>query len=189
MKKSGCRQLCVAIESGDEYVLYRLLRKPLDLSRVRPLVEKIKEMGIEVYGLFVLGCPGETLDQMRRTVELACELGLDGVQFAIMTPCPGSELWEICQSRGYLREGLEYRDLLLQGHGNIATPNFSPQDVERIQRRGYWKFAYTKWRERPLYARIASLLKTGSICLREPRRLMALAGLKDFLFPLGKNSK
>lgn len=179
MRESGCYKLNVAIESGDEYVLNKLIRKPLKLSKVKSLIGKMKELGIETYGFFVIGCPGENKEQMQRTIDFACELGLDGAQFAIMTPYPGTPLWKLCEEKGYLKKDLQMKDLLVHGNCNIATPDFTPEEIIEIQRRAYSIFEYRRWEKKTLTSKTIYLykkiLRTLFALLVSPRKIIELS--------------
>jgi radical SAM superfamily enzyme YgiQ (UPF0313 family) len=91
-RAAGCRLVYLGIESGNDSIL-RTLRKGFTTDRVRRAVEMCQAASIKVAGYFMLGCPGETEQTIRQTVDFADELGLDHAQFSICTPLPGSELY------------------------------------------------------------------------------------------------
>ncbi len=43
----------------------------------------------------MIGCPGETGDTIRKTIELAKSLELDYAQFSRLSTLPGTELYEL----------------------------------------------------------------------------------------------
>ena len=104
MKRSGCYEITMAIESGNQTVLNDLIRKPLKLDKVREINNAARELGIFRLSYFIIGFPGETREQIMDTIRFARELRLDlGVIF-IYNPLPGSELFEECLNRGYITE-------------------------------------------------------------------------------------
>lgn len=93
MRKAGCRLIYYGIESGDQHILDRL-NKTITLARVDSAVRFTREAGIKAAAYFMLGCPGETRETMKRTVDYARELRLDHAQFSVCSPLPGSALYE-----------------------------------------------------------------------------------------------
>jgi len=130
-RESGCYQLTFAIESGNQDVLTRIVKKPLNLKKVKPLTKKAQALGIKVHAFCICGLPGETLEQMRETYNFAKDCGFDSVSFFAATPLVGSELLKICQEKNYLRKDMKQSDLLYK-LGNITTPEFKAEEVQRL---------------------------------------------------------
>ena len=101
MFKAGCRKIKFGIETGSQTVMDSI-RKGLDLNRVGAAFERARSVGMEVHGTFMIGLPGETRDTVRETVELACGIPMDSVQFSIATPFPGTEFYQQCAQNGWL---------------------------------------------------------------------------------------
>jgi len=93
MKAAGCRLVFFGIESGDQGIL-DTLRKGFTLDDVRRAVATVQSAGIKAAAYFMLGCPGETVQSIYRTLDFAEEIGLDHAQFSVCAPLPGSALWE-----------------------------------------------------------------------------------------------
>lgn len=71
MKASGCYELALAIESGDQEVLSKIIKKPLDLARVESLTRSIQRLKIRTHSFFIIGLPGESKEQIHRTFSFA----------------------------------------------------------------------------------------------------------------------
>ena len=98
MRAAGCRHVLFGIESGDERTLERI-GKGIGLETIRRAVRMVKALGIRATGFFMIGLPWETPAEMERTVEFACDLGLDAVNLFSATPLPGTKLWEMVSDR------------------------------------------------------------------------------------------
>lgn len=91
LKGSGCWMVNVGIESGDQSVL-DAHKDGLSLVDVRRDVDKLYRAGLHVKGLFMLGFPGETVESMRKTIELAVSLPLKDANVTAFTPYPGAPI-------------------------------------------------------------------------------------------------
>lgn len=149
MKKSGCYQLTFGIESGNEYVVNRIIRKGINLKQVKPIVREAKRLGILVHLFFMIGLPGETKKQMNDTLRFAKYLNPDSASFAIATPLPGSKLYDICLEKGYLKENFKFEDTLYR-KANINTPDFSTQDLEKLADKMNYNFNLSLCYKNPL---------------------------------------
>jgi phosphonoacetaldehyde methylase len=131
MKQSGCYKLFVAVESGDEYILNNVIHKPLKLRKVMPLVQTMKDLGIEVESFFVAGMPGETKESLKRTFKFARKLDADATHYFFANPMPGTELWDICVKNGYFRKGFRLDKIRVE-RANIDTPGLPAQELEQM---------------------------------------------------------
>ncbi len=93
MKRSGCYSVFVGIESGSQRVL-DLMRKGLKIVQIEKTICLIKKIGFFTTGFFILGYPGETEQEMERTIRFARGLPLDAADFSNFMPLPGSEVFE-----------------------------------------------------------------------------------------------
>ena len=131
MRESGCYQLSFAVESGVQEVLTKIIHKPVNLQKVRPMVKKAQELGIRVHGFFICGFPGETIAQMYQTYHFARDCGFDSASFFTASPLVGSDLMKICIEKGYLKENIAHTDRLYK-IGNITTSDFQAEEVQEL---------------------------------------------------------
>lgn len=135
MKESGCYQVVMSPESGSARVLKQIIHKPGSKQHCRDLARWCKELDLELAADFVIGFPGETWDEMRETAAFAEELDADAVKFAVATPFPGTELFELAVKRGLLPADFDfYRDDAL-GFANpvIETEEFTRQELRMFR--------------------------------------------------------
>ncbi len=106
MDRANCYEIAVGVESGVQRILDNVAKR-ITPEKVRLAVETIRaESDICTVGLFILGLPGETQEDFWETMRLATSLDLDMAQFSILTPYPGSPLFEELAARGELDTGV-----------------------------------------------------------------------------------
>jgi magnesium-protoporphyrin IX monomethyl ester (oxidative) cyclase len=136
MKASGCYDVIMAFESGDQQVIDNIIQKPLDLSKGKEIVEKVSAHGIDSRAFFIIGFPGETKQQIMNTVNYEKSLPLDKTYTFIFTPLPGTEMYEEALAKGLFREeDLYYCNYALTG---LTTDEFNPAMLRRIGARIYY---------------------------------------------------
>jgi radical SAM superfamily enzyme YgiQ (UPF0313 family) len=97
MSRSGCLILSVGFESLSETSL-RQMRKGVNLRigvpHYREKVQRIHAHGMLSAGTFVFGFDGDGPDVFERTADFVLEAGIDLAHFAILTPLPGTDLFD-----------------------------------------------------------------------------------------------
>jgi len=141
MAEAGCRYISISPETGSPRLL-KLMRKPFDLKHAVRLVKRMNQVGIRSQACFVLGYPGETEEDLIMTRNLVRDLtqeGVDEIALFIITPVPGSAIYN-----------------QMQGYNSLSELNFSPswrEDYRRLSRFRlglYTRFLFWKLRYHPL---------------------------------------
>ncbi len=101
MRRAGCMGLYLGIESGCQRVL-NLLKKGTRLSQAVKAIRGAKDVGLETVATFILGIPGETVDDIQATIRFAKTLRPDYAQFTFCTPYPGTELYSFATANNLL---------------------------------------------------------------------------------------
>ena len=101
MHDSGCYQLTLACESGVQRVLDNIVKKNLPLENIKPAIERAKRAGMLVHTFWILGYPGETYEEMQKTIDFAMSSGADSFTFSVLTPLSGTPIY-----RKVLKENL-----------------------------------------------------------------------------------
>jgi magnesium-protoporphyrin IX monomethyl ester (oxidative) cyclase len=176
MRQAGCHHLTLAVESGSQDVLRNIIRKPLALSRVRPIVDACRSQGMGVSLFFVVGFPGERKADIQRTFDFAMSLDADQACFFTATPYPGTELFEQCLALGLLRRPVDYTTLRV-GRPMFGTADWSADELADMTRAAQARFYRRTAVRRPVRFFAAAAAKF----LREPR--VTLAKARDALLP------
>ena len=132
MKESGCYSVSLAIENGNQEIVSKLMRKPVNLKKVPAMVKKIREVGMDARGFFILGFPGETKDNIRQTIKYARDLELDWAYFFVFSPLPHTPIYNVCIEKGYLKQE-DFDPVTSFYQAVLNTPEFTPEDVARMR--------------------------------------------------------
>jgi anaerobic magnesium-protoporphyrin IX monomethyl ester cyclase len=139
MKKSGCQSVFVGVESGDQQILDNVICKSLDLNRVVEFAKDAKTIGLKTGAFYIIGFPGETKENMQKTVDFALRLKRDydvGMHLFMATPSYGTKLYDECKAKGYIQQDLAWNAFAQarqpKGMPLITTEAFTPAEVKEI---------------------------------------------------------
>lgn len=135
MRRSGCYQITVSVESGSQRVLREIVHKPLKLEIVPPLVQACRALGIDIGANFVIGFPGETWDEIRETFRFAELCDFDITHFHIATPLPKTDLYLLARERGLLPPDFSFMDPRYFGFARafIGTDEWTPEELMTLR--------------------------------------------------------
>jgi radical SAM superfamily enzyme YgiQ (UPF0313 family) len=106
MRESGCAQVLIGFESpsltGLNGLEQRTNWKAKQVDRYSRAIARIQDHGITVNGCFVLGLDGTGRESFDAVWEFACKSGLYEVQITILTPFPGTPLYNRLKKEGRL---------------------------------------------------------------------------------------
>ena len=101
MKKSGCHLIKFGVESSNLETLKRL-GKNTTPERIIKTFNLCKKIGIESLAHFMIGNPGETADDVEKTIEFAIKLDPNYASFDVLIPLPGTKLYDELEKEGKL---------------------------------------------------------------------------------------
>jgi radical SAM superfamily enzyme YgiQ (UPF0313 family) len=158
MAEAGCHTIIFGVESGNEETLLRA-RKLLTLNQIEQGLVACQRAGIRTAGTFILGLPGETREQVQKTIAWSLRLPLDFASFNVAVPRAATLL-----RAEALRAGLISRATQIMDQSGLAgamrTQQLSAQEVLDLRREALRRF----------YLRPGYLL----------RRLLGLRSWRDF---------
>ncbi|MBI5494968.1 MAG: cobalamin B12-binding domain-containing protein [Deltaproteobacteria bacterium] len=117
--KAGVSHVYLGVESTSQDTL-DLYKKDTKAAHGKRAIELINQHGMVSETSFVLGTPGETVESIRRTVELAQWYGPDMAFFLAITPWPYADLYEELKSHIAVTD---YR------HYNLVEPVVQPDKM------------------------------------------------------------
>ncbi len=147
MKKAGCTAIYYGVESACESVL-KYYKKRINLDDVKRVVDLTKRVGIQTICSFIIGAPIESLEDMKKTLKFAIKLDPDYAQFSILTPYPGTEIYDEAKRNGLLLT--ENYDYYTAGKPVLKNYFLSPKEIAKFLRYCYLRFYLRPkfiWRE------------------------------------------
>ncbi|KPK63375.1 hypothetical protein AMJ83_07325 [candidate division WOR_3 bacterium SM23_42] len=91
--RSGCKGLFIGLESADYESLTQMNKRFLKPQKFKDAIKHLHDEGISVLGAFVLGNDNEDQSIFARTLEFAKKIKIDLAQFAVLTPYPGTAIY------------------------------------------------------------------------------------------------
>lgn len=107
-KETGFWIIFYGVESGDQRVL-DIIKKGITIEEVKRAFYLTHKVGIQTIGAFMIGNIGDTRESVYKTIALAKEIRPNIRGFAIATPLPGTEFYQIAKEKGWI-ENLDYRN-------------------------------------------------------------------------------
>ena len=138
MKEAGLHAVKYGVENASQELVDKC-GKGLDLEKAIKMIQYTKSLNIHVHLTFSFGLPGETRETIKETIDLALELDPHSVQFSIITPFPGTALYEELDAQGRI---LTKDFSMYDGHYSCVfqPDNLAPADLEEAK-----QYAYRLW--------------------------------------------
>jgi radical SAM superfamily enzyme YgiQ (UPF0313 family) len=138
LEQAGCAYVTLAIESGSPHIL-KDMRKPINLAHVNKAISLIRENSeICINAFFILGYPTETREDILRTIDYACSLDLDNVEFFLFTPLPKTEITERLIREGKLND-VDYNTYHYK-EASIPIEGVTMEELQNLLVEGTYRF-------------------------------------------------
>jgi radical SAM superfamily enzyme YgiQ (UPF0313 family) len=93
MAVAVCRWVYIGFESINDEAL-KAMHKSQTRSDIEKTIRILRDAGIRIHGMFIFGDDHDTLETMNATVDFAIKNEIDTVQFMVLTPFPGTQIYE-----------------------------------------------------------------------------------------------
>jgi len=104
-QKAGCIGVFIGFESLNEEALqavHKVRNLKVGVGNYKEIIERIRDHGIGVVGAFLFGSDGDRKDVFQRTAEFILDSKIDATQLTILTPLPGTRLYNRLEQDGRL---------------------------------------------------------------------------------------
>ena len=146
-RRAGIYRLAFGIESGNPRV-QKIIRKSINLKRMREVIDQAVDMGFFVSGFFQLGLPGEKREEMIDTIKFAVSTKLHTAMFHLTVPFPGTQIYE----EHIHATGVEHDFTLMTARDiSVNLSDVDDDELLRLKRKAFLRFYFTPWRMWHIY--------------------------------------
>lgn len=156
--RAGCRRIQYGIETPNPR-MQKILNKNIDVEKITSTLNMTKSVGFDTYADFMIGSPGETREEILKTIEAARRYPLDYAHFGITMLMPGTRLYDDQLQKGFIKD--VWREYASKPVAGFAVP-YCRDTLDRKQLHELLNFAYKSF-----YLRPARILK-NLLAIRSP---------------------
>lgn len=139
LKRAGLKRTAFGVETGDPEIL-KSIDKKVDHDTIRAAFKNAKEVGIETIAFMIIGLPGETRQTMQNSIDFAIEIDPMIANFSMMTPYPGTKVYEIVKRQGrfLINDWEDY--VFFEQQARYEMGDMTAELVEEMYRKAYRQF-------------------------------------------------
>jgi radical SAM superfamily enzyme YgiQ (UPF0313 family) len=134
---AGAVKMVFAVETASPR-LQKMIRKNVQLEKIKQNIGIARKEGIFCQGFFMLGFPSETREELLTTIDFAVESQLHVAHLFIVNPFEGTELAELAKKMGKPVVNDFNNNYMTSGFTNLT--DLSDKEVNRIRRWGLIRF-------------------------------------------------
>ena len=148
MKKAGCHLILIGVESGDERLRNEVVNKKINDKDIMDLRKWCKKLKIPLGCYLMLGFPGETIHEIKKTIDFAIKFDMDLMSIHTTTVYPGSGLHELLAKQEkvdvvgqwdkYAKGELGMDDLSLM----YIPEGLTLKNLQKARKKAYLKFYF-----------------------------------------------
>jgi anaerobic magnesium-protoporphyrin IX monomethyl ester cyclase len=140
MADVGAYRIFLGLESVNENILDSYGKKIKNEEQVKA-INILRKYGIGIHASFIIGDFDETEQMVLNTINWAKKMKPEIAQFSILTPFPGTALYEqVINENRLLNKNWELFDAI---HPTIKLNNLTPKQVQRLFIKSYQKFYFS----------------------------------------------
>jgi anaerobic magnesium-protoporphyrin IX monomethyl ester cyclase len=153
LKRMGVVSVGMGLESGNPRILNYLKGKTVTVETNNRAIQLLVSAGIKANASFVIGSPTETEEEMMDTYDFIRKSKLSFVDIYVLTPYPGTPIWDYAKSRNLVSDNMDWGRLNVNFEVNHANAIILSEVVgrERLYR------IYKKFRRQRLVRNIRAL--------------------------------
>lgn len=131
MKDVGFNMLAFGVESANDNILNNI-KKGENIATIEKAIKDACELGFDVDLFFLIGSPGETIEDVNRSFDLALRYPVRSAKFYNIIPFPTTELYEWLVNKHYLLKPID--EILENASHYINEPCFITPEMSANER-------------------------------------------------------
>ena len=159
--QSGGKYAFIGFETLSQENLKNLRKSWNATKRYKEAIQRIHKAGINIVGSFIFGLDEDDTTVFEETFDFIMESGIDAAQFHILTPFPGTELYNSMEKDGRIidRNWSKYHT----GEVVFQPKNMSCDELQR----GYWH----------IFRKTYTIYNVFKRCIRSPKNIVFRIGM------------
>ncbi|MEX1248379.1 MAG: radical SAM protein [Anaerolineales bacterium] len=121
LRRAGCQIAWIGAESGSQKIL-DAMEKGTQIDQIREATRRLHAAGIQVGFFLQFGYPGETMEDIEKTLQIVRECKPDDIGMSVSYPLPGTKFHAAVKSQlGAKQHWVDSNDLAMMYNGPFAT--------------------------------------------------------------------
>ena len=171
LRESGLTWVLLGVENPEQTTL-ETFRKEITPSQAKTAVKLLKDNGIFAHAMLIIGGRKDTKQSIRKVAEFANDLDPDFVMFSVLTPFPGTEIFEQAKQNGWIEDfNWSHYDMV---HAIMPTETLSTAEVQEQLYECYRSF-YGPWKRK-----LQGVFSTNKMKRKVSRYMAGRALLAEF---------
>ena len=107
-KRMNAQDVTMGFESGSDKTLAYLKNNTTTVAQNQKAIDLCKKYDIGIHGYFMIGSPGETKEDMMLTYNFIKNNPIKSAVISVVTPYPGTPLWDFAKSKGMISDDMDW---------------------------------------------------------------------------------
>jgi anaerobic magnesium-protoporphyrin IX monomethyl ester cyclase len=179
LRRIGVKALNFGFESGSNRILSYLKGEDITVEHHKRAIKLCNEYRFKIYGSLIFGSPTESVEDMKKTlrfIDYAIKNNCHKVWAFVMTPLPGTPLWETARQRGKVSDNMDWDMLDLNSCDNpmFLEPDIASEEFKNIFLEATAKLDKAWLRDKWIKTIFLEYRKVMRRTLENPKRAIAI---------------
>ncbi|MCO5233272.1 MAG: B12-binding domain-containing radical SAM protein [Chitinophagales bacterium] len=144
MKQAGCQKITFGVESGNEQVRYKTGKKITNQQFIDAF-RLCKKYDIRTMANFIIGHPGETVEQVEESISFSKKIDPFNVFFTRMVPLPDVYIYSQAVRKGEIESDIWIQYMKGKiGHPVYYTSTIPQKKIEKLYKKALLSY-YVSW--------------------------------------------
>jgi len=158
MRESNCELVRFGVETATTRIKREILKRDFSETKTAEVFKICREIGQRTFAFNILANPGESREEMKKTLELNSKLMPDGLKVSLGYPYPGTEYHDIAKKLDLIDENRHYHNFIHDTKLKWADEDRLWIDKVRLVF-WWWMNVYLENDASPLYSELVKMIE------------------------------
>jgi radical SAM superfamily enzyme YgiQ (UPF0313 family) len=158
MRESNCELVRFGVETATTRIKREVLKRDFSETKTAEVFKICREIGQRTFAFNILANPGESREEMKKTLELNSKLMPDGLKVSLGFPYPGTEYHDIAKKLDLIDESRHYHNFI-----HDTKLKWSDEDrlwIDKVRLVFWWWMnIYLENEASPLYSELVKMVE------------------------------